>query len=345
MKKLLILSVLLGLMALPMFASDITFGGDLKYGFIGDFGDTFAEATDITFDIKAAIDDYSSLTINVDGLETQVDGLGLNGVDGVDISKALVATDIGAWLGLPVGLVASWGFDDPDVNEFQNISDYGNEDPWDASPNEYWGHTFVVSVSMAEVKVAFDPGLASADAGRLLAALAVMEPIPGLNAEFYYFQDEVVDDFGEGFIGFDAAYAGDFGGFGVEAGAWLGYNLSDVGDAWALGVGLSGAYSIATVTVGLDGNETDALNTVSATAVVAPIDLLDIYAGMWYDMANSELAEIDLGVNAHVGAVQVYVGYLVDGDSPAAAAGDNFNSPAGLASGENGAYIKFDVDY
>ena len=79
MKKLLILSVLLGLMALPMFASDITFGGDLKYGFIGDFGDDFSEATDITFDIKAAIDDYSSLTINVDGLETQVDGLGLNG--------------------------------------------------------------------------------------------------------------------------------------------------------------------------------------------------------------------------------------------------------------------------
>jgi hypothetical protein len=108
MKKLLILSVLLGLMALPMFASDITFGGDLKYGFIGDFGDTFNEATDITFDIKAAIDDYSSLTINVDGLETQVDGLGLNGVDGVDISKALVATDIGMWLDLPVGVVASW---------------------------------------------------------------------------------------------------------------------------------------------------------------------------------------------------------------------------------------------
>jgi hypothetical protein len=115
MKKLLILSVLLGLMALPMFASDITFGGDLKYGFIGDFGDNFNEATDITFDIKAAIDDYSSLTINMDELETMVDDIGVANLDGVGISKALVTTDIGAWLGLPVGLVASWGFDDPDV--------------------------------------------------------------------------------------------------------------------------------------------------------------------------------------------------------------------------------------
>jgi hypothetical protein len=197
---------------------------------------------------------------------------------------------------------------------------------------------------MAEVKVAFDPGLASTDPGRLLAALAVMEPIPGLNAEVYYFQNNAVDAFDEGFIGFDAAYAGDFGDFGVEAGAWFGYNLSDVGDAWAFGVGLSGAYSIATVTVGLAGDETDTLDNVSATAVVAPIDLLDIYAGVWYSMAAEDLAEIDLGVNAHVGAVQVYVGYLVGSDL--GLAGDNFNSPAGLAGGtENGAYIKFDVDY
>jgi hypothetical protein len=200
MKKLLILSVLLGLMALPMFASDITFGGDLTYGFIGDFGDDFNELTDLTLDVKAAIDDYNSLTIEINDLETQMDGLGLNGADGLGIEKALVATDIGAWLGLPVGLVASWGFDDPDVHEFQNISGYGNEDPWDASPTEYWGHTFVVTASFAEVKVAFDPGLASADAGRLLAALAVMEPIPGLNAEVYYFQNQAIDAFDQGFI-------------------------------------------------------------------------------------------------------------------------------------------------
>jgi hypothetical protein len=64
MKKLLVLSVLLGLMALPMFASDITFGGDLTFGFVGDFGDniSYPNAT-VTVDVKAAVDDYNSVVI------------------------------------------------------------------------------------------------------------------------------------------------------------------------------------------------------------------------------------------------------------------------------------------
>ncbi len=67
MKKLLVLSVLLGLMALPMFASDITFGGDVTFGFVTDFSGerVAAEETDLTFDVKAAIDDYNSLAISM----------------------------------------------------------------------------------------------------------------------------------------------------------------------------------------------------------------------------------------------------------------------------------------
>jgi hypothetical protein len=349
MKKLLVLSVLLGLMALPMFASDITFGGDATFGFIGDFGDNENEVRDLTIDVKAAIDDYNSLVIEFNSLE-KVEPL--TGKPDLQYEKALVTTDIGAWLGLPVGLKVSWGWDDPDMNEFQIISAYENEDPWNFSPSEYWGIDFLMSYNIIEVELAFNPGVAATDPGQLLAGLAVKEPIPGLNAEVYYYQGSdaattvPTDEFGEGYIGFDAAYAGEFSGFGLEAGAYFGYYLGDaVGvPAWAMGAGLSGAYSMFTMTVGLDGNETDALNGLTATAVVAPIDMLDIYAGMYYDGANSELAEIDLGVNAHVGAVEVYVGYLVDGDSPAIASGDHFHAPPGLGT-ESGAYIKFDVNY
>ena len=343
MKKLLVLSVLLGLMVLPMFASDITFGGDATFGFIGDFGDNENEITDLTFDIMAAIDDYNSLTINIDGLEAQVTG----GTDDVlAISQALVATDVGAWLGLPVGLVVSWGYDDPDANEFQLTSAYENEDPWDASPAEYWGLDFLLSYNIIEVELAFNPGVAATDSGYLLAGLAVKEPIPGLNAEVYYFQggNVATDVFDQGFIGFDAAYATEVAGFGLGAGAYFGYNLGDVGDAWAMGLGLSGAISMFTMTVGLDGNETDTLNGLTATAVVAPIDMLDIYAGMYldlYDGAPEDLREADFGINAHVGAVEVYVGYLVT--TPAGAGGDNFHAPPGIPDG--GAYLKFDVNY
>jgi len=336
MKKLLILSVLLGLMALPMFASDISFGGDVTFGFIGDFGDNENEVTDATVDLMATIDDYNSLTINTDGLE---------GGAWTGISKILVSTDVGALFGLPVGVVINWGWDDPDMNEFQNISGYGNEDPWDfSSPSgEYWGLDFLVSYNFIEFEFAFNPGgtVSGVNTGDLLVGLAAKEPIPGLNAEVYYYQNEsAIDEFGEGRIGVDAAYSAEFSGFALDAGVYFGFDLLDTAaNAWAYGVGLSGAYSIATVTVGLDGNETDALNTLSATAVVAPVDLLDIYVGMWYDVANSDLVEADLGVNPHLGAVEMYLGYLIDNG----AGGDNFNAPPGI--GDNAAYVKFDVNY
>jgi hypothetical protein len=332
MKKLLILSVLLGLMALPMFASDITFGGDLTFGFIGDFGDNEAENQTITTDIKATVDDYNSLVIEMDWLDP------LNLPD-----KAVVTTDIGAWLGLPVGLTTNWGWDDPDANEFHGISEYGNEEVFDFSGGDYFGHQFLLSASFLEVEVAFNPGVAPADAGVLLAGVAAKEPIPGLNAEVYYYQGGVaaVDVFDEGWIAFDAGYAGDFGGIGLEAGAGFVYPLLDT-NIWAFGVAVAASVSMFDITLGVDGNENDTLNSVSATAVVAPIDLLDVYAGLWYDMAQEDLAEVDLGVNAHIGATELYVGYLVGSDL--AVAGDNFNSPAGLGT-ESGAYIKFDIDY
>ena len=335
MKKLLVLSVLLGLMALPMFASDITFGGDLTMAFIGDFGDDFNDTQTVTVDIKATVDDYNSLVIEFDHLDA------LNVPD-----KAVVTTDVGMWLGLPVGVSVTWGWDDPDVNEFQGVSAYSNEEVLDVSSGDNWMLDFLLSASFFEVELAFTPGIAGgATNGEILAGVAVKEPIPGMNAELYYWQGDVaaVDVYDEGWILFDTGYAGDFGGFGVAAGAGFAYPLLDTND-WNFGVGLSGTYSVATVTVGLDGNETDTLDDITASAVIAAIDMLDIYAGLWYDMAGSELGEVDLGVNAHIGAAELYVGYLIDGDV-VGAAGDNFNAPPGLAADTAGAYIKFDIDY
>jgi hypothetical protein len=345
MKKLLILSVLLGLMALPMFASDFSWGGDLTFGFIGDFGDNEAETSTVTFDIKATVDDYNSLVIEMDLLDA----------DAATPDKAVVTTDIGGWLGLPVGLTTNWGWDDPDANEFHGISDYGNEEVFDFSTGDDFGHQFLLSASFLEVEVAFDPGgkVTGVNAGDLLAGVAVKEPIPGLNAEFYYYQAlAAIDEFGEGQIMFDAAYSTEVAGVGLDVGAAFFYfldkdaaiiNLGKPFDyEWAYGVAAAASVSMFNITLGLDGNEEDMLESISATAVAAPIDLLDVYAGLWYSVGGEDLAEVDLGVNAHVGATELYVGYLIASDL--AIAGDNFNSPAGLGT-ESGAYIKFDVNY
>jgi hypothetical protein len=345
MKKLLLLSVLLGLLALPMFASDFEFGGDLTYGFIGDFGDDITETATVTFDVKATVGDYTSLVIEMDLLQVPIDLP----------DKAVVTTDIGGWLGLPVGLTANWGWDDPDANEFHSISEYDNEEVFDFSKGDYFGHQFMLSASFLEVEVAFNPGIADGAGpyyGALLAGVALKEPIPGLNAEVYYYQGgsaaaaaPEVDEYDLGQIMADAAYSAEFGGVGLDAGAAFFYNLDDTAAfAWAYGFAAAASVSMADITLGLNGDENDFLGSVSATVVVAPIDLADIYAGVWYDMVASELAEIDLGINAHIGATEMYVGYLVDGDS-LVGAGDHFNAPPGLASAESGAYIKFDVDY
>jgi len=342
MKKLLVLSALLGLLALPMFASDVTLGGDLTYGYIGDFGDTYWRTTTITTDFKAAVDDYNSLVIEMDWLDAT------NAPD-----KAVVTTDVGMWLGLPVGLKVLWGWDDPDANEFQSVSGYGNEEVFDLSLGDSWCLDFLLSASFFEIELAMTPTGAAFDtatdalgpvagaAGELLAGLAVKEPIPGLNVEVYYFQNGAAyDAFDQGLVAFDAGYSAEFSGFALDVGAGFVYDMADApAHDWLYGVGLSGSYSIATLTVGLDGNADDILNSVSATAVVAPIDMLDIYAAMWYDMANSDMVEVDLGVNAHMGATQLYVGYLIDNG----AGGDNYNAPPGV--GDNAAYFKFDIDY
>jgi hypothetical protein len=340
MKKLLVLSVLLGLMALPMFASDITFGGDVTFGFIGDFGDNEAEDVTLTTDLKATVDDYNSLVIEYDYEDNIPD-------------KAAVTTDIGAWLGLPIGLTTTWGWDEPDANEFHAISKMENEQVFDFSPDDYFGHQFLLSYEFIEVEVAFNPGVEPAgDLGYLLAGLAVKEPIPGLNAEVYYFQNKsAIDVFDEGSIAFDAAYAGEFSGIGLEAGAGFVYELADAPTyEWQYGVAAAVSYSMIDATLGLDGNDVDALNGLSITAVVAPIDLMDIYAGAYMSFAaDDDLATpltdeseafqgADLGVNAHIGAVEMYVGYVVTEQNF-----DKWNAPTALPDG--GGYIKFDVDY
>jgi hypothetical protein len=210
MKKLLVLSVLLGLLAIPVFAEHATidFGGDDSFGFVGDFGDNIAEELDLTWDVIVGIDDYSSFTWSLKGLQDP----GAN----IALDKALVTTDIGMWLGLPVGIKIMWGYDDPDANEFGNVTGYENQ-VYDFSPAEYWGLGFMVSYEFLELEVAFDPTAdivlinnvaAATNAGRVLVGVAAKEPIPGLNAEVYFFQGEsLYDEFDQGLVGVGAAYA------------------------------------------------------------------------------------------------------------------------------------------
>jgi hypothetical protein len=350
MKKLLVLSVLLGLMALPMFASDITFGGDATFGFISDFsGDAvgYAEKMDLTFDIMAAIDDYNSLTINVDGAET----LALSG-----ISKALVTTDLGAWLDLPVGVKINWGYDDPDWNVFAAISSYDDYSIY-LSPDEYWGMDFLISYNMLEFELAMNPGAknVATDYGYLLAGVAVKEPIPGLNAEFYYFQGSgadpnvtALDAYDQGMIAFDAAYATEVAGFAITAAPGFAYYMADTApSAYKWYLALKGVYSMFAVDMELTGDETDAFANMDAVVKVSPVDKVDIYGGMQLSFRDGTdtFQGADIGVNPKMGATNAYIGYVITSIGAASAMLNADVTSPYVTPTDGGFYIKFDVNY
>jgi len=313
-------------MALPMFASDITFGGDVTTGVLWDFGEYVDVKEDYTFDIMAAIDDNNSLTVNVDGGEN----LALGG-----ISKILVATDVAGVLGLPVGLTVSWGYDDPDWNAFNDVTSYGNTSYF-LSPAEYWGMDFLLSVSMLEVELAFRPDLGAGSAGYLLVGAAVKEPIAGLNAEFYYFQNEAAD-FADGVIAFDASYVAEFGGFGVTVAPLFDMDMG--ADTWGWALNLVGSYDMFAVDAGVSGNDVDFLAAVDAAVWISPIDLLDIYAGMMLDFVAADAFQgADIGAKVHMGATNMFVGYNIT-ENGAGEINGYFTAPDG------GFYVAFDTNY
>jgi hypothetical protein len=335
MKKLLVLSAPLGLLALPAFSADTTLGGDLSFGFITDF-DAEDESTDLTMDFKGSVDDYNSVDIRLNGFDM---------VGDIAMEKAAITTDIGAWLGLPVGVTLQWGWDDPDWNWWGDISNFEKESMTaGATADEYWGLDLLVSYGMFELELAGNPGAAT-DPGNFLAGVGVKEPIPGLKAELYLYQDgATVEDWDTMNVVFGAGYTNTFGDFDLEAGVNFKFDMDDAAtDAWMYGVAVTGAYSMIYGEVALTGNETDALRFLYAYVTVAPIDLLKIFADLQMNfMDTAPYTEVfqgaEFGLEFETGATWWAVGYQINND-----AFDGLNAPAALADG--GLFFNWDINY
>jgi hypothetical protein len=335
MKKLLVLSVLLGLLALPVFAehASIDFGGDDTFGFITDFS-AYDESLDLTWDVIVGIDDYNAFTWSLKDIDAQ---------GNIVLDKALTTTDIGMWLDLPVTFKVMWGYDDPDANEFGDVTGYGNQ-TYDFSPAEYWGLAFMLGVKIVEVEIAFDPY--GSDGGFLLAGLAVKEPVDGLNAEVYYFQGGSgvsADTYDQGSLGIGAAYATKVAGADLEAGVSFEYALDDAISAfgaWQWTLGIAAEYNMFEASVGVGGYDGEAFSGMDFTVDVHPVEMASLYAGavMSFVDGTDAFQGADLGAAAHVGAVDIYIGYLITEND-----NGDYNAPTTLNDG--GFYLKFDVDY
>jgi hypothetical protein len=335
MKKLLVLSALLGLLALPAFSADVTFGGDLTFGFITDF-DAEAEDTNLTIDMKGDVDDFNSVAVSLDSF-TDAFGAGLE--------KATVTTDVGAWLGLPVGVKLTWGYDDPDWNWFGDVSYFEKEAVSAAPSPEYWGLAALVSFGMFELEIAGNPADVSAgDLGYAMVGAAVKEPIPGLNSELYWYQNaSAADAFDAGLITFGTGYTGEFGDVTAEAGVNFQFDMG--AETWKYGVAVTAAISMLYVDLELTGKDTDALDRLYFYVSAAPIDLLKIFADLelGFEDADAELFQgAEFGLEFETGATWWAVGYQINNDTF-----ENLNSPAAPAATlpDGGLFFYWDINY
>jgi hypothetical protein len=341
MKKLLVLSALLGLLALPAFSADITIGGDLSFGFMTDF-DAEQEDPALTMDFKGSVDDYNSVDIRLDGFPEDAGGA-------VGLEAAFVKTDVGAWLGLSdVGVVLQWGWDDPDWAWYGDVTNWETEAISAAPSPEYWGLDLVVSYGMFELELATNPAdVAAGDAGYLLIGAAVKEPIEGLNAELYWYQNaSAADAFDAGAISLGAGYGGAFGDFDMEAGVNFKYDMG--AETWAYGIGLTGAYSIAYAEVSLTGNDVDALADVTAVINFGPFaDLATLFAAFAMDLRDTAAESFqgaEFGLEFETGATWWAVGYQINND--AFGGYNEFGSTAGDVSlPDGGLFFSWDINY
>jgi hypothetical protein len=330
MKKLLVLSALLGLLALPTFSADVTFGGDLTYGAISDFSEV-QEDTNATIDMKGSVDDFNSVAISLKGI----------GGAAVATEKAVITTDVGAWLGLPVGVKLQWGYDDPDWNWFGDISVFEKESMSAASMGEYWGLDAYITAGMFELEIAGDPA-----SSNFLVGAALMEPIEGLNAELYFWQgDAALGSWEESQIHFGAGYGGAFGDFDLEVGANFMYDMEEAAtNAWAYGLAVTGAFSMIYGEVALTGNETDALNRVYVYATVAPIDLLKVFVDAELSLADGTEAfqGMEFGLEFETGGTWWAIGYQINNEDF-----ENLNSPTAdaVTLPDGGLFAYWDINY
>ncbi len=336
MKKLLVLSMLLALASMPLMASDITFGGDVTYGFIADFDKGFAESTTATVDVKAAVNEFVSSEVSIK-----------HDAEDMLLDKATIVTDLGAAFALTdmgVGLELTAGYFDTGDKEYGMVSDYENEHVIDVKVEKSWMLSTVLTVmDMVNFKFAIDPSMPF-NGEFIVGAYA---EVGDISAEFFYDmngQTEAAD----GKIAFDACYVMEMGDISLEAGAGFMYDMfvddGELAKQWAYGIGLAVDYTeMVHVSVGVDGNSMDAFNAVMPFGSVTPIDWVSLYAGMVLSFAEDADAfqGADIGIKIMPGGEsepEIYIGYLITENN----AGKK-KAPETLQDG--GAYLKVDIDY
>ena len=324
MRKLLVVLsaiMLLAVFAIPVFAD---WSGELEFGFATSFDPAKdAEnygATDLNFSTK--VDDYNSVAISTSY------GVGA----GFTVGEASILTDVGKAVDLPVGVTLKSGYFASATQEYAAVTGWSLEDVAVGGTTLDGGFNLGFGFGSANLDVAFS--VAQPVDGQDLLLDFYMPDLSGASVELYY--DVVGDDNFKGTFGLDGSYP--VGPATVAAG----FKYDTVASSWAYGLGATAGVSMATLGVSLDGNDTDALNTIGLDANLAPADNYGLDVGVKLSMATGAdtFQCADISGYYKVGAATIRAGYDVTSTGAA------YKAPTVLLNGlDGGLYADVDLPF
>jgi hypothetical protein len=358
MKKLLVVFAAITLVfgfAVTAMAADASFSGEFSFGFatVFDWEKDAMGWGDLELNFEIMADDYNTITLETNFEDPNF----LIGGSVFLIDTAKLDTDLGAYFGLPIGLVHSAGWHEPGGESYPDeTTGYEFEDQTQDGLGEA---TTAIGLEanyddIAIIDVAFS--VAQGEQGDLDAAtgeggfdayfgVAVPDIADLVSAEAYY----AIQDSSEfkGFFGIDAQTApiADM----VTAGVSFAFSTQD--DAvkawdWIYGIGASAEVSIAKIGVSMTGNSEDTLDLLGIDCNLALTDDFGADVGAclgFYDGAET-LQHVDLSAYASVGTATVRLGYVIT-DTTKAVKDPDYKAPAILQDGKGGLYFNVGTEF
>jgi hypothetical protein len=350
MKKLLVvlaaLTLVFGFAASAM--ADVSMSGDFNFGFATMFAHDkdMVGWGDLEVNFEFTADDYNTVVIetNFEDPITEVGSMFL-------IDTAKLDTDLGAFFGLPIGLVHSAGYHEPGGESFPDeTTGFEFEDQTMDSIGE--GTTAIGLEAnyndMAIIDVAFsvaqfsqgDVDAAGEGAWDAYFGVAMPDIADMVSAEAYY----AIQDSSEfkGYFGIDAQAAISM----VTAGASFTFaTTDDVMWDFLYGVGASAEIEPAKVGVSLTGNSEDILDLLGVDANVAFGDFgLDAGLALGFYEDAETLQHFDISGYAAVGTATVRVGYDMT-DATKNVKQTEYKAPAILQDGKGGVYFNVGTEF
>lgn len=341
MKKLWILLVTLAMLAsAPLFASDVTVGGEFLNSMNGNFSDPAAGSwSKAELNITAVVDDFNTVKL-------ELDSEGGDWATRVDVDDFRLISEVGAALGLPVDVTATFGYFDNKFTGWSYYEDSGWAFYYDwpnllALPGTAAGGDNPDANGAMQLDIGMGPATLHwyNDFEAQDFAVGVDAAFSGLTAWLTYVS--TFQAIGDGVFGLEAAYNLAMDALEANLGAFFRYDVGN--EIYTYGFNAGADVSMFHVGAGLEGDDVDALDNIVAEVKVMPLDALTLMVAAFMDMAAADsFVGVDINAKYMVGALALQLGYVIDADDNAGTTipiyGDNpaFN---------DGMYLVVDIDY